>query len=92
MRNLILTAALVALPTIGFASTETGCADLTEDTVLGTTETEVTDTLKGMGFEIRKAEEEDGKIEVYFVNDTTMGEVYVSPETGKITKMSCESE
>ena len=30
---------------------------------------------------------EDGKIEVYFVRDGKMGEVYVSPETGAVTKL-----
>lgn len=92
MRHLILTVVLIALPAIGFASSDTTCTDLTEDTVLGTTETEVTDALKAMGYDIRKAEQEDDKIEVYFVKDAIMAEVYVSPETGKITKMSCEGE
>lgn len=88
MRKLVLTAALIAAPALAFAD---DCAKLSPDAVLGTTEAEVTGALKEMGFEIRKAEDEDGKIEVYFLNETTMGEVYVSPETGKITKMTCKA-
>lgn len=61
--------------------------DLSTDTVLGTTMEQVTANLTEMGYEVRKAEMEDGKIEVYFVKDKIMGEVYVSPETGKITKL-----
>jgi hypothetical protein len=40
-----------------------------------------------MGYEVRKAEMEDGKIEVYFVRDGQMGEVYVNPQTGAVTKL-----
>jgi xylose isomerase len=65
-------------------------AELTEDSVLGTTIEEVTAALTGMGYEIRKSEMEDGKIEVYIVKDKTMGEVYVSPETGEILELELE--
>lgn len=60
------------------------------DTRLGTTMQEVRTTLTGMGYEVRKTEMEDGKLEVYFVGNGKMGEVYVSPETGKPTKISME--
>ena len=50
------------------------------DTMLGTTMEDVTTTLTEMGYEVRKSEMEDGK----------MGEVYVSPETGKPTKIKME--
>lgn len=62
--------------------------DLTMSTVLGTTMDEVKASLTRLGFEVRKAEIEDGQIEVYFVGDGKMGEVYVSPETGKPTRIS----
>lgn len=62
-------------------------ADLTADTMLGKTMDEVKTTLTDMGYEVRKAEMEDGNIEVYFVKDGKMGEVYVAPETGAITKL-----
>mgnify|MGYP001069743845 CR=1 FL=1 len=65
--------------------------DVAMESVLGTTMEEVQVSLTDMGYEVRKAEMEDGKIEVYFVKDGKMGEVYVSPETGKITKLDVKS-
>lgn len=64
--------------------------DVTMDSILGTTMEEVQASLTDMGYEVRKAEMEDGKIEVYFVRDGQMGEVYVSPETGTVTKLDIE--
>ncbi|MBU2941431.1 PepSY domain-containing protein [Shimia thalassica] len=61
--------------------------DVTMGSNLGTTMEEVQASLTGMGYEVRKAEMEDGKIEVYFVRDGKMGEVYVSTETGAVTKL-----
>lgn len=61
--------------------------DLSTDTVLGTTMEDVRGSLTDMGYEVRKAEMEDGKIEVYFVRDSQMGEAYVNPQTGRITKL-----
>ena len=61
--------------------------DLSTDTVLGTTMEQAQATLTEMGYEVRKAEMEDGKIEIYFIKDGKMGEAYVSAETGKITKL-----
>lgn len=54
---------------------------------LGTTMESVQASMVAMGYEVRKAEMEDGKIEVYFVRDGKMGEVYVSTETGAVTKL-----
>ena len=80
MRKLIILAAVVfAGPALA--------AELTTDTVLGTTMPEVQTKLTEMGYQVRKSEMEDGKIEVYFVKDNKMGEVYVSTVTGKITKL-----
>lgn len=76
--------ALIAL--IAFASPALA-EDVTMDSILGTTLQEVQASLVAMGYEVRKAEMEDGKIEVYFVRDGKMGEVYVSPETGAVTKL-----
>jgi len=61
--------------------------ELSKGTVLGTNMEEVQTSLTEMGYEVRKVEMEDGKIEVYFVKDGEMGEVYVSPETGQIIKL-----
>ena len=65
--------------------------DLSSDTTLGTTLEQVQANLTEMGYEVRKAEMEDGKIEVYFVKDGKMGEVYVNPETGKIAKLEMKN-
>ena len=80
MRKFIIIAVL-ALATPAFA------AELTMDTLLGTTIPEVQTNLTDMGYQVRKSGMEDGEIEAYFVKDNKMGEVYVSPETGKITKL-----
>lgn len=80
MRNLVILAALA------FASPALA-AELTMDTVLGTTLPVVQKRLTDMGYQVRKSELEDGKIEVYFVKGNKMGEVYVSTATGKVTKL-----
>jgi len=78
------TLALITL----FAMTAPALAgDLAIDTALGTTLDDVKASLTEMGYEVRKAEMDDGEIEVYFIKDGKMGEAYVSPETGKITKL-----
>lgn len=79
--------ALIAL--VAFASPALA-EDVTKDSVLGTTMEEVQASLTDMGYEVRKAEMEDGKIEVYFVRDGEMGEVYVDPETGAISKLEID--
>ncbi|MGR3322929.1 MAG: PepSY domain-containing protein [Pseudooceanicola sp.] len=61
--------------------------DVAMNSVLGTTLEAVQASLTAMGYEVRKAEMEDGKIEVYFVRDRQMGEVYVNPTTGAVTKL-----
>lgn len=76
--------ALIAL--IAFASPALA-EDVTVDSILGKSLEEVQASLTAMGYEVRKAEMEDGKIEVYFVRDGEMGEVYVNPETGAVTKL-----
>jgi hypothetical protein len=54
---------------------------------MGRTAEAVTAALKSDGYEVRKVETEDGKIEVYMVKEGKMSEIYVSAETGKITKV-----
>ncbi|MGB3409151.1 MAG: PepSY domain-containing protein [Jannaschia sp.] len=80
MRNLALLS-LLALASPALA------ADLTAETNLGTTIEAVQASLTEMGYDIRKAEMEDGKIEVYFVGNGQMGEVYVDTADGHITKL-----
>ncbi|MEQ9518399.1 MAG: PepSY domain-containing protein [Parvibaculum sp.] len=88
MRKLavIAVAALISLASPALASPALA-EELTMETVLGTTIEEVQASLVEKGYEVRKAEMEDGKIEVYFVRDGQMGEVYVDPQTGTITKL-----
>ena len=73
--------AMMALATPALAE------DVSMNSTLGTTMEEVQASLTAMGYEVRKAEMEDGKIEVYFVRDGQRGEVYVSPQTGAVTKL-----
>ena len=82
MRKLIIATAAVFIAVPAFAQ------QLTSDTVLGKNLDEVKATLAGMGYEVRKGEMEDGKIEVYFVKGKTMGEVYVDAMTGKVARLS----
>lgn len=81
MRKLIFSAVAIMIAAPAFA------AGLTMDSELGRSMDEVKASLTSMGYEVRKAEMEDGKIEVYFVKGTTLGEVYVNGETGKIIKL-----
>lgn len=60
---------------------------VTKGSVLGNNMEEVQASLTAMGYEVRKAEMEDGKIEVYFVRGGQMGEVYVNPQTGAVMKL-----
>ena len=80
--------ALIAL--VAFA-TPALAEDVTMDSNLGTTMQEVQASLTAMGYEVRKAEMEDGMIEVYFIRDGKMGEVYVNPQTGVVTKLELKS-
>ncbi len=64
--------------------------DLTGDTVLGTTEAEITARLTEMGYEVRKIEAEDGKIEAYVVKDGKMAEIYVDPVSGKVARLEAK--
>jgi len=80
MKKLIVLACLAFTSPVFAADAEMGM-------VLGTTIPEVQSKLTEMGYEVRKTEMEDGKIEMYFVKGKTKGEVYVSTATGKITKL-----
>lgn len=82
MRKIILTAAAVLVAMPAFA------AELSIGDELGKSLDEVKATLGEMGYEVRKGEMEDGLIEVYFVKDNKMGEVYVDGSTGKIARFT----
>ena len=72
-------AALLSLPAMA-----TG---LEVETNLGTTIEQVKASLADMGYDVRKGEVEDGRIEIYVVKDGWMGEIYVDPATGKVTQI-----
>ncbi|MET4101980.1 hypothetical protein ABIE58_001404 [Roseovarius sp. MBR-78] len=80
MRKLIILAALVV-------ATPLLAKGLSTDTVLGTSEEAVKATLTEMGYEVRKIEMEDGKIEAYYIKGDEKGEAYVDATTGKIVKL-----
>ena len=82
MKKIVLSTLTAAV----FAS-QAFAATLSMDTVLGTTIETVTASLSEMGYEVRKTEMEDGKIEVYFVGNNQLGEVYVNTQTGKPVKL-----
>lgn len=82
MRTFILASAFVAFALPAMAQ------DLSMGTHLGTTMDEVKASLVSMGYEVRKGEMEDGKIEVYVVKDSTTGEVYVDGSTGNVAKLT----
>ncbi|POF34261.1 PepSY domain-containing protein [Roseibium marinum] len=85
MRKFIFLATLLSA-TSAFASGDVP-AELKVGTGLGTSLQQVTETLTSQGYEVRKSEMEDGKIEVYFVKGTAKGEIYVDAQTGKVTKV-----
>lgn len=84
MRKHLLIAAAAAMTVLAGPAI---AKDLTKDAMLGNSMDAVKKSLTDMGYEVRKAEMEDGNIEVYFVKGDKKGEVYVSPKTGKIVKM-----
>lgn len=55
--------------------------------MLGHNMDEVKTRLAQMGYEVRKGEMEDGKIEVYVVKDGKTAEVYVDAATGTVAKL-----
>lgn len=84
MRKLLLAAATATM----LAGPALAATELTTDTTLGTSPEEVRTALANLGYDVRRAVMEDDQIEVYYVDGNTMGEIYVSPETGKFTKMT----
>lgn len=86
MRKLTLASILAILPLAALAQDTT----LAVGADLGMSEQAVKDSLTAMGYEVRKTDMEDGEIEAYAVKGKEMAEIYVSPETGKITKIKAE--
>ncbi|RVU38808.1 PepSY domain-containing protein [Hwanghaeella grinnelliae] len=70
-----------------FTASSAMAMDLTTGTELGTSMEQVQAKLKEMGYEVRKAEMEDGEIEAYVVKDGKMSEIYVNQQTGQVSKI-----
>lgn len=83
MRKIAILSAALFLAAPAFAA-----ESLSMDTMLGHSLAEVKGRLAEMGYDVRKGEMENGKIEVYFVKDGKMGEVYVDGASGKVAKLS----
>ncbi len=79
---------LIAATAIAFLSVPAFAATLAMDMELGTSMDQVKESLAQMGYDVRKGEMEDGRIEVYVVKDGTTAEVYVDAATGKVTKLT----
>lgn len=83
MRKLTLAAILAVAPMMALAEGDMIAVDIE----LGTSAEAVEAKLVEMGYEVRKMDMEDGMIEAYAVKGDEMLEVYVSPETGLVTKI-----
>lgn len=81
-----LAAALAAMPGLALATT------LSVGMPLGKTALDVHSGLIALGYDVRKIETEDGKIEAYAVKDKQMAEVYVDPATGTVAKIKSKSK
>ncbi len=77
---------MIILGVLAFAS-PAFATELTTNMVLGTGMAEVQKKLTDMGYQVRKSEMEHGDIEIYVVKGSKKFEVYVSMETGKITRL-----
>ena len=55
---------------------------------LGKNREEITLTLKGKGYEVRKVESEDGYLEAYARKNGERYEIYVDPKTARSLKSS----
>ena len=80
MKKLIILATL-AFTTPALAST------IAVDTMLGTSTATMKQKLTDMGYQVRKSEMENGRVEFYVVKGNQRMEIYVNPTTGKITRV-----
>lgn len=80
-----LVAAMLALPAgLAAASSELDGA------TLGKTADEITASLTGQGYQVRKVKPEDGMLEAYALKDGKRFEIYVDPTTGQVSKVKDE--
>lgn len=81
MIRMTLAAALAALALAGTAQA------LERGDTLGTTADSVRQALAEQGFDVRKVENDDGKLEAYALKDGKRLEIYVDPKTGAVTRI-----
>lgn len=89
MRKTLFPAALAAAITLSggaFAASEA----IEAGTVLGTTADALRDALTEKGYEVRKIDAEDDELEAYAIRDDHRYEIYVSTETGAVTKVKAD--
>ncbi len=89
MRKTLFPAALAAAMTIAggaFASSEA----IETGTVLGKNADAIREALVDKGFEVRKIDTEDDELEAYAVRGEHRYEIYVSTETGAVTKVKAD--
>lgn len=86
-KYLMLALFLAATPVI--ASDDDVATDpaLTTETYMGKTLEDVGTSLTGLGYEVRKSELENGRMEFKAIKERRRYEVYVSPETGRFLRM-----
>lgn len=79
-------ASLLALAGVAAASSEA----IETGVVLGASADAIREALVEKGYEVRKVEVEDDELEAYAVRDGHRYEIYVSAETGAVTKVKAD--
>ena len=82
--------ALAALALAAVLALPAGLAGASPELVgqnLGTSPEGIKTALVEKGYEVRKIEDEDGKIEAYAIRDGVRYEIYVDPASGKVVKV-----
>ena len=85
----MIRATLLSLAAIA-AITAPAMAEVTVGAMAGHTEAEVRQMLTADGYEVRKVETEDGKIEAYALKDGKKLEVYIDASTGAVTRIKAQ--
>ena len=78
-------AAALALP-LSFAAASSEL----DGAMVGKSADEIKATLTAQGYEVRKIETEDGKLEAYAMKDGKKFEIYVDPTSGTVTEVKAQ--
>jgi len=90
MRKTLFPAALAAAIFAAGGAFAASEAAIETGTVLGKNAEAIRDALVDKGFEVRKIDKEDDELEAYAVRDKHRYEIYVSVETGAVTKVKAD--